>query len=73
MLEGFSFPAFTKTDGELFYQQRQEKYQISSLNLDQTIASSPFPVLLSDYSHRNPDYSAVRQQIAYVSNVSGNY
>ena len=72
-IEGFSFPEFAKQSGELFYQQRQEKYQISSLNLDQSIASSPFPVLLSDYSHRNPDYSPAREKIAYVSNVSGNY
>ncbi|MCW9016565.1 MAG: winged helix-turn-helix domain-containing protein, partial [Kangiellaceae bacterium] len=72
-MDGFSFPAFAKQSGELYYQQRQERYQISSLDLEQSIASSPFPILLSDYSHRNPDYSPVRQKIAYVSNVSGNY
>ena len=72
-IEGFSFPKFAKREALLFYQQRQEKYQVASLSLEQEIASSPFPILVSDFNHRAPHYSSVSNQIVYVSNESGNY
>ena len=72
-IEGFSFPAFAKKEGTLYYQQRQEKYQIASLNIHQEVASSPFPILVSDFNHKFPNYSPTTNQIVYVSNESGNY
>ena len=70
-VEGFSYPAFNKVDNSLFYQQRLGKYQIKSLSLDQSIPSSPEPILLSGYSQRQPNYSHSSQQIAFISNETG--
>ncbi len=72
-IEGFSYPEIAKQSGQLYYQQRKEKYYIASIQLDDKIAASPFPVIQSDYNHHYPDYSAVSKKIAYVSNESGFY
>jgi len=72
-VDGFSFPVFNRVDNSLFYQKRLRKYQIKSLSLDQAIASSPEPILLSNFSQRQPDYSSISKQIAYVSNETGVY
>ncbi|MCO4799291.1 MAG: winged helix-turn-helix transcriptional regulator [Colwelliaceae bacterium] len=72
-LEGFSYPAFSKETKELFYQQRAEKYHLASLALDNDVASSPFPVIESEFNHHYPHYSEINNQIAYVSNESGFY
>lgn len=72
-IEGFSYPAFAHKTQELFYQQRSEKYHVGSLALDSEIASSPFPVIESDFSHLYPHYSSISGKIAYVSNESGVY
>jgi Tol biopolymer transport system component len=72
-ISGFSYPAYAKKTGELYYQQRGEKYHIASLKLDETIATSPFPVIQSDFNHHYPDYSAINKKIVYVSNESGYY
>jgi Tol biopolymer transport system component len=72
-LEGFSYPAFAKNSKELFYQQRYEKYYLASLPLGNDVASSPFPVIESEFSHQYPHYSEESDHIAYVSNESGFY
>ncbi len=72
-LPGFSYPSFAKHSGHLFYQQRDERYHIASLQLNDKLASSPFPVLQSDFNHHSADYSAVNDKITYVSNESGFY
>ncbi|PKG84993.1 hypothetical protein CXF85_05115 [Colwellia sp. 75C3] len=72
-LKTFSFPAFSKKSAALFYQQRDEDYHIASLQLNGTVAASPFPVIQSDFNHHYPDYSAVAQKLIYVSNESGFY
>jgi len=72
-LEGFSYPAFAKESGQLYYQHRTEKYFIASLELNTETTISPFPVIQSDYNHHYPDYSSVSNQLAYVSNESGYY
>ncbi|GAA0810429.1 winged helix-turn-helix domain-containing protein [Colwellia asteriadis] len=72
-LPGFSYPKFTKQGRKLFYQQRQEISSIASLSLKADIASSPFPVVLSSFSHHSPDYSPINKRFVYVSNESGFY
>ncbi|TQV89445.1 winged helix-turn-helix domain-containing protein [Aliikangiella coralliicola] len=73
-IEGFSFPVFTRHEKPtLFYLERSERKFISALNLNDEIASSPFPILKSSFSHHTPDYSHVAKKIAYVSNESGYY
>lgn len=72
-IEGFSYPSYAKKTAELFYQQRTEKYHISRLELNGDVASSPFPVVQSEFNHRYPDYSARADKIVYVSNESGHY
>jgi len=72
-IDGFSYPAYAKKSGQLYYQQRDEKYHIASLQVNQDIATSPFPVIQSDFNHHYPDYSAVTNKIVYVSNESGYY
>lgn len=72
-IPGFSYPAFAKKSGELFFQQRQEKYHLANLSLTSDIASSPFPVIQSEFSHQNPHYSPKQDKVAYISNESGFY
>ncbi len=72
-LDGFSYPAFAKQSGELFYQQRTENYHLVSLPLDADVASTPFPILQSKFSHQYPQYSPKSNKVAYVSNESGFY
>ena len=72
-VDGFSYPNYAKQSAQLYYQQRDEKYHLASLSLDQSVASSPFPVIQSDFNHHYPDYSPVSNKIVYVSNESGFY
>lgn len=70
-LRGFSYPSFAKKTKQLFYQQRIENDDIVSLQLDSTIASSPFPVIQSSFNHFSPDYDEKHDRFAYISNESG--
>jgi len=70
-LTGFSYPSFAKKSEQLFYQQRIENEDIVSLDLNSTIASSPFPVVQSSFNHFSPDYSEVHDRFVYISNESG--
>lgn len=70
-LDGFSYPAFVRSKNWLYYQYRKEQYQITSLAIDSSGTSSPFPLIQSDYNHKYPDYSSAKDKIAYVSNESG--
>ena len=72
-VKGFSYPAYAKKSGKLYYQQRDEKYHIASLKLNETVATSPFPVIQSDFNHHYPDYSPVADKLVYVSSESGYY
>ncbi len=72
-IEGFSYPAFAKNSGQLFYQHRKEQYHIASLKLNETIATSPFPIAKSEFNHHYPDYSSVTKRIVFISNESGHY
>ena len=72
-LEGFSYPAFARKSGELFYQQRPENYYLARLSLNNTVASSPLPVIQSTYNHLHPHYSSANKKIVYLSNESGHY
>jgi len=71
-VRGFSFPHFSK-QGVLYYHERIEKYQISSVDLSDSTVRGIQPLVLSSYSHKNPDYSDVTDQLVYVSNESGSY
>jgi Tol biopolymer transport system component/DNA-binding winged helix-turn-helix (wHTH) protein len=72
-IAGFSYPSFAKINAQLFYQQRKENYYIASFQLNDTIASSPFPVIQSDFNHHYPDYNPHSNKFVYVSNESGHY
>jgi len=72
-VEGFSYPSYSKQSGELFFHYQSERYYISKLLIDKKVASSPFPVMESEFSHLYPDYSAKADRIVYVSNESGFY
>ena len=67
----FAYPAYARQTGELFYEQRAFKSKILSLQLDNDISRTPFPVVESRFSHHSPHYSARAQSIVYVSNESG--
>lgn len=72
-IDGFSYPQFAKVSAQLYFQQRKEHYHLASLNLEEHIASSPFPLLQSNFSHDAPHYSKVANKIAFTSNESGHY
>ena len=72
-LSNFNFPSLAKKSHQLFYEVLSDKYHISQLQLDDGVASSPFPTIQSEFNHLNSDYSQLRNRIVYSSNESGYY
>jgi Tol biopolymer transport system component len=70
-LVDFSYPSIATKSQQLYYQKRKEKSSLASLQLNDTIASSPFPVLQSNYTYESADYSAINDLIVFSSNESG--
>ena len=70
-LADFSYPSIAKQSKQLYYQKRKEKSSLASLQLNDTIASSPFPVLQSNYTYESADYSVINDLIVFSSNESG--
>ncbi len=68
---GFSFPDFVGDTDELVYHDWRIRTHIAYLPLAESMPVTPFPVLQSDFSHRNPDYSINADRLVYVSNESG--
>ncbi|MEO2267209.1 winged helix-turn-helix domain-containing protein [Pseudoalteromonas pernae] len=69
-LPGFSYPHYAQ-NGDLYYHRWRIPKSIMHLSLDAEVASTPFPLLLSDHSLRFPAYSEVNDKVAYVSNETG--
>jgi len=72
-LTGFSYPSFAKNSQQLYYQQRKEGSYLNSLQLNNSIASSTFPVLKSNFNYNSPDYHAGNNLLIFGSNESGFY
>ncbi len=70
-LTGFSYPSIAKESLQLYYQEREENSSIVSLQLNDDIASSPFPVLKSSFTYESPDYSSINNLVVFSSNESG--
>jgi Tol biopolymer transport system component len=70
-LAGFSYPSISKKSQQLFYQERNENSSLVSLQLNDAIASSPFPVLQSNFTYESADYSLINDLIVFSSNESG--
>lgn len=70
-LAGFSYPSIAKQSHQLYYQERKENSSLMSLQLNDAIASSPFPVLQSSFTYESPDYSPVTDLVVFSSNESG--
>ncbi|GAW96922.1 MULTISPECIES: PD40 domain-containing protein [Colwellia] len=70
-LTGFSYPSIAKQSQQLYYQERIETSSLVSLQLNDAIASSPFPVLKSDFTYESPDYNPIIDLIVFSSNESG--
>ncbi|MCJ8296432.1 MAG: winged helix-turn-helix domain-containing protein [Colwellia sp.] len=70
-LTGFSYPSIAKQSQQLYYQERIENSSLFSLQLNDVIASSPFPVLQSNFTYESPDYSAINDLVVFSSNESG--
>ncbi|WP_019028457.1 winged helix-turn-helix domain-containing protein [Colwellia piezophila] len=70
-LTGFSYPSIAKKSQQLYYQERKENSSLVSLQLNDAIASSPFPVLQSNFTYESPDYSPRNNLVVFSSNESG--
>ena len=70
-LVGFSYPSIAKQSQQLYYQERKENSSLMSLQLNDAIASSPFPVLQSNFTYESPDYSPATDLVVFSSNESG--
>ena len=70
-IPGFSFPSFVKGTNKVVYHDWKMRNYIGSLPLADDIQSVPFPVIQSEFNHKDVDFSEVRQQIVYISNESG--
>ena len=70
-LAGFSYPSVAKQTQQLYYQERKENSSLVSLQLNDDIASSPFPVLKSEFTYESPDYNPIKDLVVFSSNESG--
>ena len=70
-LTGFSYPSIAKKSQQLYFQERKEKSSLASLQLNDAIASSPFPILQSNFTYESPDYSPSNALVVFSSNESG--
>jgi len=70
-LRGFSYPSIAKETQQLYYQEREENSSLVSFQLNNDIASSPFPVLKSSFTYESPDYSSINNLVVFSSNESG--
>lgn len=69
-IEGFSYPEFDKQQN-LYYHDWKIDTSIMRLELDSEVASSPFPLIQSEFNFRYPDYSESQNKVALISNESG--
>ncbi len=68
---GFSFPSFIGNTNNLVYHDWRMTSYIGSLSLSDEIQSVPFPLIQSEFNHKDVDFSESQGQIIYVSNESG--
>lgn len=69
-IDGLSYPEFA-SDGSLYFHQWNIDSALMRLEVNNAVASSPFPVLSSHFSTRFPNYNKTRNKLAFVSNESG--
>jgi len=67
---GVSFPQYSD-EKTIYYHNWQIDTSIMRIELDAQVASSPFPLLESEFNFRYPDYSSSAKQLAVISNESG--
>ncbi|WP_394200024.1 winged helix-turn-helix domain-containing protein [Shewanella waksmanii] len=70
-VEGLSYPRFVPLSNDIVYANYMRDFRLSKLELSQTIATAPFPLLRVEYSYRNPSYSSATKRLVYVSNETG--
>ena len=69
-IDGLSYPEYAH-DGSLYFHQWNINSALMRVETSNAVASSPFPVLSSDFNTRFPDYSKARKKLVFVSNESG--
>ncbi|BDF93177.1 MULTISPECIES: winged helix-turn-helix domain-containing protein [Pseudoalteromonas] len=69
-VNGLSYPEYGQ-DGSLYFHQWHIDSALMRVETDNAIASSPFPILSTHFNTRFPDYSAIKNKLAFVSNESG--
>jgi len=68
---GFSYPSYIAYSNSIAFHQWQVRSFLSQINLSDTSASAPFPLLQSQFDYHSPDYNAISQQLTFISNESG--
>ncbi|MFC3034673.1 winged helix-turn-helix domain-containing protein [Pseudoalteromonas fenneropenaei] len=69
-VRGMSYPVYGQS-GDIYFHQWQISTSIMRLELDSSVAATPFPLLTGSDNYRYPDYSSVTNKLALVSNKSG--
>jgi len=69
-VSGVSFPRYSD-EKTIYYHNWQIDTSIMHVELDAQVASSPFPLLQSEFNFRYPNYSISSKQLAMISNESG--
>lgn len=70
-IDGFSFPRSVPNSDDIVFHQWRVPAFVAYMPLDSDIAATPFPMIQSSFSHTSAQYSAINDQIAYISNESG--
>lgn len=63
-IDGLSYPEYAH-DGSLYFHQWNIDSTLMRVETSNAVASSPFPVLSSDFNTRFPDYSKARKKISF--------
>lgn len=69
-IDGLSYPEYGQ-DGSLYFHQWHIDSALMRVETNNAVASSPFPILSTHFNTRFPDYSSIRNKLAFVSNESG--
>ncbi|KTF12175.1 winged helix-turn-helix domain-containing protein [Pseudoalteromonas sp. H105] len=70
-VKGLSYPEFT-AKGNLYFHQWYIDSALMRIEVNDSIVSSPFPVLSTHFNMRYADYNEAQNKVAFVSNESGN-
>jgi len=70
-IPGFSYPRFIPNSKDVIFHNWQVLSSLATLSVDRDMATTPFPLMHSEFSYHSPHYSERKNKLVFVSNESG--